>query len=74
MTPDRRIEPALHWWEASALTTKPSFALSKMNFNVLFTSSINSMIVIHEGIINFVLHFKNHPTDNFAETIVKNAS
>ena len=32
------------------------------------------MIVIHEGIINFVLHFKNHPTDNFAETIVKNAS
>ena len=56
MTPDLGIEPGLHWWEMSALTTTPSLTLSKTYFNVIFTTPINSMNVIHEGNINFVLH------------------
>ena len=29
MTPDLRIEPGPHWWEASALTTAPSLHAKK---------------------------------------------
>jgi len=32
MTPVLRIEPGIHWWEASALTTAPSLLPGK-NFN-----------------------------------------
>ena len=56
MAPDLGIEPGLHWWGASALTTTPSLTLTKTYFNVIFTTPINLMILIHEGNIKFVLH------------------